>query len=108
MPEGDLNEGLGVEVVVPVWQVDVKVSATALPPISHQLLKGKGKNVQIRKGIIGGGREREGMRSESRSIGSISADDMEPVAVLPGWVSSGLRVASEVAPAARSKLMQSM
>lgn len=59
----------------------------------------------MRKGMMGGGREREGMRSDSRSIRSWSIDEK---AALPTFVNSGDASAVAVAPAARSKLMQSM
>lgn len=57
--------------------------------------------------MMGGGSEREGMRSELRSMRSISTDES---AVLPGLTLSGDVGVSVVAdaPAARRRLMQSM
>lgn len=56
--------------------------------------------------MMGGGSESEGIRSDSRSIGSKSAEESRLVGT-PG-TSSGEMTTFEVAPAARRRLMQSM
>lgn len=72
--EEDLDEGLLVEVAVAVCDARKREVVS----VDGSSSDGRLLSVQIRKGMMGGGSDKDGMRSDSRSMGSRSAEDKLP------------------------------